>query len=226
MERGGAVFVDVIPQNNVVSSVTVLRRFDDSPYTDDHGISFGMSSAAVRAKLGAPTRQSTNADDGSVDVWYVQADTALIYEFYGDKLGFVQIVARPGSQLRRGSDEPLVVPADGSSTANAIRIRPPNLLGNTMWIDAFMAMNDCGDNGHWKETSSQLQPDSAAKDLLAYTVVHAKCTSGDTERTFYFDTRGAPTKSTQSGTQDTIYVDVRQLQAPRHPSPSSSATPQ
>ena len=87
IERGGAVFVDVIPRNNAVTSVTVLRRLDDSSYTDDRGVAFGMSSAEVRAKMGPPARQTTNSDDGSVDLWYVERDTGRIYEILRRQAG-------------------------------------------------------------------------------------------------------------------------------------------
>ncbi len=220
IERGGAVFVDVIPRNNAVTSVTVLRRLDDSSYTDDRGVAFGMSSAEVRAKMGPPARQTTNSDDGSVDLWYVEGDTGRIYEFFGDKLGFVQILVRPGSQPTAASNEATIAPADGSSIANAIRIRPPNLLGNSMWIDAFLAMNPCGGDGHWKETSLNLQADPATNDPLAYTIVRAKCTTGEAEKTFFFDTRGVVTKTGPNGSQNTIYIDPGQIQVPPRPSPS------
>ena len=225
IERGGAVYVDVIPRNNIVSSVTVLRRFDSSQYTDARGVSFGTNAAGVRAKLGAESKETTNADDGSVDLWYVSGDAAWIYELYGDKLGFVQIVARPGSQSTALAGETPIVPADGSSVVNAIRIRPSSFLGNSLWIDAFLAMNQCGGNGHWKETSLDLQSDKVQNDPLAYTVVHAKCTIGDAERVFYFDTHGVATKTSPDGSKYTIYVDPSQLQVPPKTSPSPSATP-
>lgn len=196
LEHGGALYLDVLPQNNVVRSITVVRRFDDSSYTDDRGLSFGSDVAAVQAKIGAPTRQSTNSDDGSVDLWYVGGDVARIYEFYAGKLGFVQIFARPGSPLTAGNGEEPTVPADGSSVASAIRIRPSTLIGDSMWIDAFLATNSCDDGGHWKETSTALQADKAANDPLAYMVVHASCTTGNADRTFYFDTHGAAATAT------------------------------
>lgn len=106
VEHNGSVFVDVIPENDIVISVTVIRRVESSTYVDDRGVAFGMSSGDVQAKLGAATKQSTNSDDGSVDLWYLEGDVSRIYEFYGDKLGFLQIVARPGSQLRRSTGVP------------------------------------------------------------------------------------------------------------------------
>lgn len=224
LEHGGAVFMDVIPRNNVVSSITVVRRFDDSPYADDRGASFGMSASAVRAKMGAPTKSSTNGDDGSVDLWYVTGDTARIYEFFGDKLGFVQILARPGSQSTAEANAPPMAPDDGSSVARAIRIRPSSMLANTSWIDAYLAMNQCGNGGHWHETSSSMQDDPATKDVMAYVVVHATCTAGSVTRTFYFDTHGALTNAAQPG-QGTMYIDTRQLQMPPQTSPSPAPVP-
>ena len=220
LERGGAVYLDIMPTNNVVISITVVRRFDDSPYTDDRGVSFGSSSAAVQAKIGVPTKRSTNSDDGSVDLWYISGDTARIYEFYADKLGFVQEIARPGSSLTSGNHDEPVLPPDGTSLANAIRIKPSNLLADSAWIDAYFSMNPCEGGGRWKETSTNLQADSASNDPIAYIVVQAKCTSGSTSSTFYFDTHGAASPG-QDGKGTTIYVDPSQFQT----SPQATAAP-
>jgi hypothetical protein len=222
--RGGAVYVDVLAKNNWVFSVTVLRRFASSPYTDDAGIDFGSSAAQVRAKRGEPSRTQTNADDGSVDLWYVNDDIAKIYEFYSDRLGFVQILPSPKLQATF-APAPAVVPDDGSSIAAAIVIRPSNLLSNSLWIDAYLADNSCGSKGHWKLVSSKMSPDEAAKDILAYTTVHAQCTDGGAERDFIFDTHGMVTKTGPNGSQNTIYIDASQLRNLPSPAPSASPTP-
>jgi hypothetical protein len=227
--HGGAIYVDVLAKNNVAYSVTVVRRFAKSSYTDAAGITFGSSGADVRAKLGEPKRTSTNSDDGSVDFWYVDENGAKIYEFYRDNLGFIQILPSPKLQSAFASPD-AVLPGDGTSVATAIRIRPSNLIGNSMWIDAYLAMNQCGLKGHWKETSLKMAPDDATKDPLAYTTVHAQCTEGGTERDFVFDTHGMVTKTGPNGSQNTIYVDASQLQnalpaSSASPAPSASPTP-
>ena len=196
--HGGAIYVDVLAKNNVAYSVTVVRRFAKSSYIDAAGITFGSSGADVRAKLGEPKRTSTNSDDGSVDFWYVDESGAKIYEFYHDNLGFIQILPSPKLQSAFASPD-AVLPGDGTSVATAIRIRPSNLIGNSMWIDAYLAMNQCGSKGHWKETSLKMAPDDATKDPLAYTTVHAQCTDGGTERDFVFDTHGMVTKTGPNG---------------------------
>jgi hypothetical protein len=224
IEHGGAVFVDVMARSNVAESVTVVRRFAASTYTDTTGISFGTNSADVRAKRGSPSRVSTNSDDGSVDLWYVDDRSARIYEFYGDKLGFIQILPAPQLQGTFSSPES-AVPADGTSIADAIRIRPSDLIGNSAWIDAYMAMNQCSGSGHWKETSLKMQADPATNDLLAYTIVHARCTNDGNERDFVFDTHGMLTKTGSDGSQNTIYIDAGQVQPSPQPSPHASPTP-
>lgn len=217
IECGGAVFLDLLVQKNVVYSVTVIRRFDNSPYTDPNGAAFGMTSAQLQAKFGAPQRTTTNADDGSVDLWYYSDHVAWIYEFYSDKLGFIQLVASPDLRSTFATGSP-VLPADGTSIDRAILIRPSNLLADTMWIDAYLAMNACGSTGHWREIASKLAPDLPNHDLLAYSIVHARCTVGTGERDFYFDTHGAMANS--GNKSQTIYVDSRQLPQVS-PSPSS-----
>jgi hypothetical protein len=224
IERGGSVYVDVLVKNNVAYSVTVVRRFKDSPYTDGAGIAFGSSAKDVSAKLGDAKRTSTNADDGSVDLWYVDENGARIYEFYGDKLGFIQILPSPKLQATFAA-APAVLPGDGTSLATAIRIRPSSLLGNTSWIDAYLLMNQCGSKGHWKQTSSKMSADDAAKDPLAYVTVHAQCTDGGAERDFVFDTHGMITKTGPGGSQNTIYIDASQLRQQAAPAPSGSASP-
>lgn len=215
LEHGGAVYVDVLVRDNAAMSVTVVRRFSSSPYTDENNLSFGMSAADVKAKLGEPARQTTNSDDGSIDLWYFAPAGVRIYEFYGDKLGFIQILPPPHVSFASEVSES---PADGTSVANAIRIRPSDFMGNSMWIDAFLAMNVCGGNGHWKESSLKMQPDATGNDLMAFTIVHAQCTSGTAERDFYFDTAGVLKKGANG--QNTIYIDVHQL-----PHPEATATP-
>ncbi|MGB6521533.1 MAG: hypothetical protein WBE83_07160 [Candidatus Cybelea sp.] len=187
--RGGAFYVDVLVKNNVAYSVTVVRRYDDSAYTDPRGVSFGMTSGDVRAKLGTPAQRTTNSDDGSVDLWYVAGSFRWIYEFYSDRLGFIQVTPSPALRATFVS-APEVTPADGSSAGNAIKIRPSNALTNALWINAYLAMNQCGSNGHWKELSLHLELDSSKKGPPGLTVVRARCTDGATERTFYFDTPG------------------------------------
>jgi hypothetical protein len=220
----GALFVDVWVKNNVAYSVTVLGRFKNSPYTDDAGIAFGSSSGDVRTKLGEPKKTTTNADDRSVDLWYTTDDWARIYEFYGDKLGFVQILPSPKLQATFQSP-PAVSPADGSSLASAIRIRPANLLGNSAWIDAYLAMNHCDTKGHWKLLSSKMSGDDATGDIMAYFTVHAQCTDGGAERDFIFDTHGTLTKNGANGSPSTIYIDASQMHGSAVPAASPPAAP-
>jgi hypothetical protein len=203
LEGGGDYYLDVLVKNNNATSVTVVQRMNAARYTDPRGISFGMTSKQVRAAIGAPWRTNTNSDDGSVDLWYRAGDYAWIYEFYSDKLGFIQLVAAPSVQQSFAAG-PSVTPNDGVGPAGAIRIRPSSSAFNSIWIDAYLAMNRCGNGGHWKETSRELTAGDATKDPLAYTVVHARCTDGGADRAMYFDTRGAGAAS---------------------PSPAPSATP-
>jgi hypothetical protein len=216
LQLGGAIYVDVLVKKNVAASVTVVRRFPGVPYTDSKGASFGMSADRVRALLGAPTRVTTNADDGSVDLWYRAGDYAWIYELYSDKLGFIQLIASP-SIVQSFPAGPAVAPSDGSSLDRAIWIRPSSFLSNSNWIDAYLAMNGCGANGEWKQLSLNFKDDPAKQDPLAFTIVHARCTDGASERTFYFDTHG---QTNPTLTKPTIYVDPNEL-----PRPSPSSTP-
>ncbi len=214
LRHGDGVFLDVLVKNNLARSITVVSRFDGVSYTDPRGMSFGMSPDQVRAKLGTPTRESTNSDDGSLDLWYFAGQYAWIYEFHNHKLDFIQVIAAP-ALLSTFAPGPAVTPDDGTSFDRAIWIRPSNLVANAQWIDVFLAANRCGKSGHWKEMSLKLAPDTTAKDPLAYTIVHASCTDGNAERDFYFDTHGA---ANVDGTQSTIYVDPSLL-------PPSSASP-
>ncbi|HEX3456728.1 MAG TPA: hypothetical protein VHR97_02130 [Candidatus Baltobacteraceae bacterium] len=220
LTQGNGVYLDVLVKNNLAQSITVVSRFDGVRYTDPKGMSFGMTPDQVRAKLGTPTRESTNADDGSLDLWYFAGQYAWIYEFHNHKLDFIQIIAAPAllSALAPG---PAVKPDDGTSFDHAIWIRPSNIVANGQWIDVFLAANSCGKSGHWKQESLKLAPDATAKDPLAYTIVHASCTEGKAARDFYFDTHGA---AQVNGTQSTIYVDPNLL-PPGSASPSSSPKP-
>lgn len=186
----GAYYLDLLVKNNAAISVTVVQRMKGARYTDPRGISFGVTSNDVRSKLGAPWRTNTNSDDGSVDLWYRAGDYAWIYELYSDKVGFVQLVAAPAVQNSFAAGPP-VAPNDGATVASAIRIRPSSIVFNSIWIDGYLAMNRCGNSGHWKETSLDLKADDAGKDPMAYTVIHAQCTDGGAVRVLYFDTHGA-----------------------------------
>ncbi len=223
LAAGGAIFIDVLVKENAASSVTVVRRIRGGAYTDANGAAFGMNAQQLRAKLGAPARTTTNADDGSVDLWYYGQQYAWIYEFYSDNLGFIQLIPSP-SVAQSFAPGPPTAPSAGSSLDTAIWIRPSNLLANTMWIDAYLAMTSCGNNAHWKQTSSKIQPDTAKNDPLAYAVVHARCSDGSAERDFYFDMHGTLGPSGSVGKPLTIYVDPSQL-PDASPSPETSRPP-
>lgn len=183
----GSAYTDVIVKNNVAQSVTLLSRTDGAAYTDPRGVAFGMSADQVIAKLGAPARRSTNADDQSLDLWYYALPYGWIYEFHRDRLDFIQLVAAP-ELIKTLAAGPPAEPNDGTSFERAIWIRPPNLPN---WIDVFLAENTCGNEGHWSGTSTKHAAESAKSDPAAYTIVHASCTDGGAQRDFYFDTRGA-----------------------------------
>ncbi|MGA8533345.1 MAG: hypothetical protein WB615_04500 [Candidatus Tumulicola sp.] len=217
LTHGNGIYLDVIVKNNVAQSVTVLSRSDGVRYVDPKGIAFGMTPDQVRAKLGSPSRESTNADDGSLDLSYFELPYAWIYEFHSNKLDFIQLIAAP-SLLKTFSPGAAAAPNDGTSLERAIWIRPSNFLSNALWIDAFLATNPCDGDGHWKETSTKLAPDRTNNDPLAYTIVHARCTGGD-ERDFYFDTHGT---ASRKGNTTTIYVDPNHL---RDTSPSTTSSP-
>lgn len=191
MTHGNDLYLDVLVKDNLAQSVTVLSRIDGASYTDSRGASFGMAPDQLRLKLGPATRESTNADDGSLDLWYFAQPYAWIYEFHKNKLDFIQLIASP--TLRQTfSPGPPVVANDGASVERAIWIRPSNSLTNTLWIDAFLTASACGNGGHWKAASLSSAPDATKQDPLAYTVVHAACTDGAGKRDFYFDTRASP----------------------------------
>ncbi|MGP8100281.1 MAG: hypothetical protein ACLQHL_05875 [Candidatus Cybelea sp.] len=218
LTHGDGVYVDVLVKNNVALSVTVLSRLSGVAYVAPSGVALWMTPDQVRAKLGPARHESTNSDDGSLDLWYAALPYAWIYEFHGNKLDFIQLIASP-DLVRQLPPGPVATPNDGTSLANAIWVRPPNLLANSVWIDAFFATNACGHSGRWKEISSKLIADTAKNDPLAYSVVHARCSDGGTERDFFFDTHGMVT---MHGNQGTIYVDPSQLP---HIETSPSAPP-
>jgi hypothetical protein len=222
LTHGGGLYTDVIVKDNLAQSVTVLRRISSVRYAAPTGASFGMSPGEVRAKFGAATREATNADDGSLDLTYVARPFAWIYEFHANSLDFIQLVAAP-SLLATFPPGSAVTPNDGTSLARAIWIRPSNVLSDTVWIDAFLAENPCGGGGQWKQTSSKLAADQAADDPIAYMIVHARCSAGNQERDFYFDTHGA---ARSNGNPTTIYVETNQLpDAVPSPAPSPSSSP-
>ncbi len=207
LTHGDGVYLDVLVRNNVALSVTVVSRLSGVTYVAPSGVAFWMTPDQVRAKLGPARHESTNSDDGSLDLWYAALPYAWIYEFHANKLDFIQLIASP-NLLRQLPAAPAATPDDGTSLANAIWIRPPNMLANSVWIDAFLATNACGHGGHWKEISLKLVADAAKNDPMAYSVVHARCSDGSTERDFFFDTHGM---LTMRGNQGTIYVDPSQL---------------
>ncbi len=208
LQGNGGIYLDVLVRNDAAYSVTVVQRFQGVAYTDPNGISFGMSADQVRARLGPPTRTSTNADDGSVDLWYRVGEYAWIYELYSDRLGFIQLVASRSVQQGFVPGPP-TVPSAGTSLDSAIWIRPSSPLANATWIDTYLAMNSCGNNGHWTQTSSNLKPDTAKNDPVTYMVVRARCTDGGAERDFYFDTRGAsPAPSPQASPPRRVFASA------------------
>ncbi len=219
LTHGGGVYIDVIVKNNVAQSVTILSRMSGVSYTDAKGAAFGMMPDQVIAQLGTPTRRSTNADDGSLDLWYFAPPYAWIYEFHANKLDFIQLVAAP-SLLQGLAAGPPAAPNDGTSLERAIWIRPVNILANALWIDDFFAKSSCGSGGHWKQASSKFANGAGKSDPFAYTIVRANCTDGSAGRDFYFDTRGT-VKAT--GNHMTIYVDPNQpLYIEVSPSPNPS----
>jgi|HubBroStandDraft_6_1064221.scaffolds.fasta_scaffold748426_1 hypothetical protein len=207
LTHGDGVYLDVFVRNNIALSATVVSRLSGVKYVAPSGVEFWMTPDQVRAKLGPARYESTNSDDESLDLWYAASPYAWIYEFHANKLDFIQLIASP-DLVRQFRPGPVATPNDGTSLANAIWIRPPNLLVNSVWIDVFLAANACGHGGHWKQISSKLIPDAAKNDPMAYSVVHAQCSDGSIERDFFFDTHGM---LTMHGSQGTIYVDPSQL---------------
>jgi hypothetical protein len=187
---GAATFTDVILKRNLVQSITMLNRFTSVDFTDPNGIEFGLTPDQVRAKLGPPYKTSTNSDDGSLDLTYRTVPYDWVYEFYGQKLGFIQLVVSPASlnNLNAGLPPPI---GDGSSRQQAIWIRPSAASTNPDWIDLYLSNLPCGSGGHFKASSQEFVNDAATNDATAITLVHAQCTSGTDRRDYYFDTRGA-----------------------------------
>lgn len=219
LTRGNGLYIDVLVKDNLAQSVTVLTRVAGAAYVDPKGLAFGITPDRVRGKLGPANRDSTNADDGSLDLWYVAMPYAWIYEFHSNKLDFIQLVAAPGL-LRTFAPAPDVAPNDGTSLARAIAIRPSNFLSNALWMDVYFDKNTCGNGGSWKVTSTKFVPDTTKHDPFAYTIAHAKCSEGAAERDFYFDTSGT---ARSDGNNATIYVDPHQpLYILASPSPSPS----
>jgi hypothetical protein len=218
LTHGGGTYLDIIVKNNVAQSLTLLNRFDTVKYVDPNGIAFGETPDQVRNKLGTPAREATNSDDGSLDLWYMTAPYAWIYEFRANKLAFIQLVASPNF-LSTFSGGPRVDSDDGTSVERAIWIRPSNILFTTLWIGSFLTANTCGTNGHWTQTASQFRAGSG--NPLAYTIVSALCSDGGTKRDFYFNTSG-DTRATNAN--NTIYINVDQLHQ-MIPSSSPSAPP-
>jgi len=215
LSQNGAVYIDVLTKENVAYSITVVARFAASTYRMSDGIAFGMRSEDVRAKLGPPTRTTTNQDDGSVDLWYLGSGGAWIYEFHADRLDFIQLIPPHGSNSL--SPGPPVVPADGSSFDKAVRVVQPFMV-TPFWINTYLAMNPCGSGARW-ETSKGAQRSATYKNV-DYAVVHASCSDGSIQRDFFFDTSyGLKAVETAAQTNasgasnvnvapSTIYVDV------------------
>ncbi|HEY1429250.1 MAG TPA: hypothetical protein VGF18_06730 [Candidatus Tumulicola sp.] len=193
LTHGGAAFLDLIVKNNVATSITLLSRSSDLQFTDPNGIALGATPERVRAKLGKPPRENTNADDGSLDLWYYALPYAWIYEFNNEKLTFVQVVATPKFAATFPPGPPATVP-DGSTPQQAIWIRPADSTFVTMWIGAFLGLNSCPG------------ADPANDAATPYLVVHARCTTGSKERDFYFDTHGSTAASAPQQSAATVQV--------------------
>jgi hypothetical protein len=214
----GGWYLDLLVKNYVVISATVLARFQKSAYVDSRGIAFGSSAADVRAKLGTAAHENTNADDGSLDLWYAEKDGYRIYEFVNDKLGFVQIV---NAHRRDPAPGPEVVLGDGSSFERAVRVGPADVLSGTTWIGAYVHAQPCGKNGLWVQADSP-GAGMTTHDEIPYRIVRATCSEGGSERDFYFDERNFSLKAVLAGTAstpNTVYVDVSSL------GPAAAATP-
>ncbi len=95
LTHGDGIYVDVLVRNNVALSVTVVSRLSGVAYVAPSGAALWMTPDQVRAKLGPARHESTNSDDGSLDLWYAALPYAWIYEFHGNKLDFVQLIASP-----------------------------------------------------------------------------------------------------------------------------------
>lgn len=217
----GGIFLDIMSVRNLVRSVTVVSRFPKIPFTDPRGAAFGITSAQLRTLFGAPDRITTNADDGSVDLWYRDAPNVWIYEFYSDKLGFIQLLA-PAGAISAMQPGPPVTVNDGTSLARAAWIRPANILLAPEWVYVYLTNRSCGGNGHWEQQSTKILSGEKGDDPLAYMAIGAKCSTGDLAATFYFDMRGA----VQSNTVDvggTVYYDTGAMSNMPSPTPSASS---
>jgi hypothetical protein len=205
LTRGGGTFTDIIVKNNLVQSVTVVGRFDAVPFVDPNAVPFGSTPNQVRAKLGAARHESTNSDDGSLDLTYLVLPYGWVYEFHANKLDFIQLIAAQ-SYLGSFTPGPPVTTGDGTSAERAIWIRPSIVLANQIWIDTYLSHVSCGSGGKWKQASQVFQSDPATNDPTAYTLVHAQCTAGDDRRNFYFDTRGATSPAPTSSSNEVQFT--------------------
>jgi len=181
----GAAFADLLVKDNVVLSITVLRRFPTSAFALPNTIAFGMHAEDVRKALGPATHERIMQDDGSLDLWYQDANTAWIYEFKNDVLGFIQVVVSPAQRAALEPGPP-VSPGDGSSPERAVLMAAMSLPAVAGWIDAYLHEQTCAGGGRWIEQSTHGE--------AGYTVVHATCAGGSGQRDFYFDARRAVTE--------------------------------
>jgi hypothetical protein len=172
----GTRLLDVMEHNGVAVSITVARYTKDAAFTDSRGLSFGTSMDGVTSVLGDPDTTSTNADDGSRDLWYRRSNSTLIYEFLSDRLVFEQLLAPP-SQTDSGKPDVAAEPHTGASPDDALVVSPPA----DAWIRAFFELNTCGTNGFWRNDSKRVLQKGPT-----YNVVHATCTTGNSSRDFYF----------------------------------------
>lgn len=234
LSHNGAVFVDVLAKRNVAFSVTVVGRFPNSPYVAPSGVRFGITADELAAKLGKPTRTTTNQDDGSVDLWFLDGKELWIYEFHADRLDFVQLVSPHGVDSATTGAAPAVTPGDGSSFDRSVKVVQP-LLMTPFWIDAYVVAHPCGNDGHWIRNAKNAQT-TITRGSAEYTVVHAACSDASGERDFFFDTTSVGKtleKPAQSGGANhvadspgptAIYIDAATLQS-ADPSPAPSAAP-
>ena len=174
--ENGNRFLDVLERNGVAISITVAKYSKDAEFTDQRGITFGMSSDLVTQKLGQPEKAERNPDDGSLDLWYRAPDAVLIYEFARDRLVFEQVLA-PRDKQSSYTAAPTVEPRGGTSLNDAIVAAPPG----DAWIHAYFALNGCDANGRWATMSTR-----SIRKGSTYEVVHAGCSSGNLTRDFYF----------------------------------------
>ena len=174
--ENGNRFLDVLERNGVAISITVAKYAKDATFTDQRGISFGMSSDSVTQKLSQPQKAERNPDDGSLDLWYRGSDAVLIYEFASDRLIFEQVLA-PREKQGSYAAAPAVEPRSGTSLNDAIVAAAPG----DAWVHAYFALNGCNANGQWETVSTR-----SIRKGSTYEVVHATCSSGNLTRDFYF----------------------------------------